>query len=120
MRCSSPSCSWEAVTSFPVPILRDHTRYSVIIPELQDATPAVLIALNQRFTHGIAVTRRLATRGELPPFEGSALDVWHEALRLREAGIPFRIEPRYPFDLDAPATAFGPPDGRLSDETANA
>ena len=59
-------------------------------------------------------------RGELPPFEGSALEVWQEAQRLRGAGIPFHIKPSYPFDLDAPATAFGPPDGRLSDEPTNA
>jgi hypothetical protein len=76
----------------------------------------MLIALNRRFTHGIAVTHRLVIRGELPKFEGSALDVWHEALRLRETGIPFRIEPNYPFVFEEPSTAFGPPDERLSDE----
>jgi hypothetical protein len=73
----------------------------------------MLIALNQRFTHGIVATRRLAACGELPPFEGSALEIWHEAHRLRDAGISFRIEPNYPYDLDEPTTAFGPPDGRL-------
>lgn len=113
VRCTSSSCPWQATTTFPVPILHDHTRYAIIIPALPDATSAVLIALNRRFTHGIPVTRSLAIRGELPPFEGSALDVWYEAQHLRSVGIPFSIKPSYPFDLDAPATAFGPPDGRL-------
>jgi len=120
MRCSSPSCAWEVATTFPAPILCDHARYSVAIPALPDASPAVLITLNQRFTHGIPITRNLAIRGELPPFVGSALEAWHEAQRLRAAGIPFHIEPSYPFDLDIPSSAFGPPDGRIPDEPANA
>ncbi|MEK7949013.1 hypothetical protein [Luteolibacter soli] len=119
VECSSPSCPWGAVTTFPIPIFIDHIRYSIVIPALPEATPAVLIELNKRFTHGIPVTRSLATRGELPPFEARAHEVWHEAHRLRDAGIPFRIEPDYPFDLDVPETAFGPPDGHLSDEPAS-
>ncbi|RYD60327.1 MAG: hypothetical protein EOP83_19625 [Verrucomicrobiaceae bacterium] len=118
IRCSSPSCHWEVATTFPVPILHDDTRYSIVIPALSDATPAMFIELNKKFTHGISVTRRLALRGELPPFEGSAHEVWHEAHRLRDGGIPFRIEPNYPFDLDVPETAFGPPDGPLTDDCA--
>ena len=102
-------------TTFPVPIVQDELRYSITIPALPDVSPAVLIALNQRFTHGIAVTRQGAKRGDLPPFVGSALEVWYEAQRLRAAAIPFQIEPRYPFDLATPSSAFGPPDGRLSD-----
>jgi len=120
IRCSSPSCPWEAATTFPVPIRDDDTRYSIVIPALPNANPAVLIELNKKFTHGIPVTRNLAVRGELPPFEGSAHEIWHEAHRLRDNGIPFRIEPEYPFDLDRPETAFGPPDGLLSNETTNA
>ncbi|HEY1121798.1 MAG TPA: hypothetical protein VGE67_09365 [Haloferula sp.] len=120
IRCSSPSCHWEVATTFPVPIHHDDTRYSVVIPALPDATPSILIELNKKFTHGIPVTRNLAVRGELPPFEGDAHEIWHEAHRLRNAGIPFHIEPNYPFDLDRPETAFGPPNGPLSDETTNA
>jgi len=111
--CSSPTCSWEAVTTFPVPVVCDHTRYTIYIPALPDASQAILIALNQRLSNGISVTRSLAIRGELPPFNGSALEVWHEAQRLRNVGIPFHIEPSYPFDLDQTLTAFGPPDGPL-------
>lgn len=120
IRCSSPSCPWAIATTFPVPIFSNHTRYSIVIPAFPDATPAMLIELNKKFTHGIPVTRSLALQGELPPFEGGAHEIWHEAHRLRDAGIPFRIEPNYPFDLNKPETAFGPPDGLLSDETANA
>ena len=120
VECSSPSCPWGAVTTFPVPIFSDDTHYSIGIPALPDATPAILIELNKKFTHGIPVTRNLAVRGKLPPFEGGAHEIWHEAHRLRSAGIPFHIEPNYPFDLDRPETAFGPPDGLLSDETTNA
>ena len=119
IRCSSPSCHWEVATTFPVPIHHDDIRYSIVIPALPDAGPAALIELNKKFTHGIPVTRSLALRGELPPLEGSAHEVWHEAHRLRHAGIPFRIEPNYPFDLNKPETAFGPPDGRISDVTAS-
>lgn len=118
IQCSSPSCTWEVATTFPVPISCDSTRYGITLPALPQVTPAMLMALNHRFAHGIAITRDLARRGELPPFEGTAHQVWHEAQHLRTAGIPFRIEPDYPFDLDVPATAFGPPDGLLSDEPA--
>ncbi len=113
VRCSSPACAWEVATSFPVPIFCDDVRYSISIPPLPDASAAVLITLNQGFTHGIPVTRTLAIRGELPPFVGSALETWHEAQRLRGAGIPFQIEPSYPFDLDTPSSAFGIPDGPI-------
>ncbi len=112
--CSSPSCSWEVVTTFPVPILQDHNRYVIRIPALPNASSATLIALNKRLTNGIAVTRSLAKGGSIPPFEGSALEVWHEAKRLTNEGIPFCIEPSYPFDLNQPENAFGPPDGPIS------
>lgn len=118
IRCSSSSCHWEVATTFPVPIFADRTRYSIVIPALPNATPGEFVELNKKFMHGISVTRSLALRGDLPPFQGDAHEVWHEAHRLLEAGIPFRIEPEYPFNLDAPETAFGPPDGRIAGEIA--
>ena len=88
VRCESSRCSWQVATSFPIPIFQDSGRYTLRIPALPDAAPAALIVLNQRFAHGIAITRRLARLGELPPFEGRALEIWHEASRLRAAGHP--------------------------------
>lgn len=111
--CSSPSCSWEVVTTFPVPILRDPNRYVIRIHALPNASSASLIALNKMLTNGIAVTRSLAKGGSIPPFEGNALEVWHEAQRLTNEGIPFCIEPSYLFDLNQPEDAFGPPDGPM-------
>lgn len=117
VRCDSSRCRWEAVTSFPVPLRQDPGHYTLRIPALSDAAPAILMALNQRFSHGIATTRRLARLGELPPIQGRASEIWSEAIKLRAAGIPFSIVPDYPFDLDDPTSAFGPPDGRLPDST---
>jgi LSD1 subclass zinc finger protein len=116
VRCSSPNCIWGAVTSYPVPVLQDRAQYTIRVPALPEATASVLLAINLKFPHGIPVTRRLAIRGELPPFVGCALDVWHEAQRLRDAGVPFHIEPNFPYDLDSPTTAFGPADGRIPDD----
>lgn len=94
-------------------------RYTLIVRALTDATPLTLVALNRLFQLGFSTIRRLAAAGQLPPFTGSALDVWDTALRLRDDGIPFCIEPDFPYNLDSPATAFGPPDGPLSNESAN-
>lgn len=116
IHCSAPGCPWECATTFPVPILQDSTSYRLTIPALSEAPPAMLITLNHPFTHGIAITRQLVRRGELPPFTGGALDIWREAHRLRDAGVPFRIDPDYPFDLDSNESAFGPPDGPISRE----
>ena len=113
VRCPISACNLEAVTSYRPPIWVDNEKYRIVIPPLDDAPARTLVALNRRFTHGIVVTKQMFSSKEQELIQGSAWTIWHEALRLRSEEIPFRIEPEFPFDLDDPTTAFGPPDGPL-------
>ena len=114
VRCPNPECTFdEAATTYPLPIWSDANRYRVIITPSGELPAKALVALNQRFDHGIVVTRRMFASGENELTQGSAFDIWNEAQRLRTEGIPFRIEPEFPFDLDNPDSAFGPPDGQI-------
>ena len=103
VRCSA--CEWAAASTYLHPIHRDTAVYSVFVTSL-GANPAhSLIYLNQRFTHGIARTRDLFSSGEQCLLQGSAWDVSKEVHRLRQEGVPFRIEPAFTYDLDDPTVA---------------
>lgn len=105
LRCSM--CDWALVTTYPHPSLLDKVVYSVFVTSLGGDPARSLIFLNRRFTHGIARTRALFSRGESFLCQGYAHQVWKEARELRSESVPFRIESQFPYDLDDPKLAFG-------------
>jgi hypothetical protein len=58
-----------------------------------------LLALNRHFQHGIARTRELFSSSPREFFHGRASEVWQKAQYLRSEGVPFSIEPSFPYDL---------------------
>jgi hypothetical protein len=96
-RCTR--CHWGAVTTRFPPMLGDKGPYQIIVTSLGIHPQRTLIAINQKFDHGIRRTRELFSAGEQTIFTGDAYTVWQEAQRLRAEQVPFRIEPEYPFDL---------------------
>lgn len=105
LRC--PVCNWEAATTYQHPFGRDQTTYTIIVTSLGEDAERSLTALNRHFVHGMARTRELFGAGEAPLLNGRAWEVRQQALRLREEGIGFRIDPGFPYDLDDPELAPG-------------
>jgi hypothetical protein len=93
------TCQWGAVTTCFPPILADQGAYRIIVTSLGADESRSLVALNRAFSHGIRRTRELFSAGEREYFASRAYDVWHEAQKLIAEGIPFRIEPPFPYDL---------------------
>ncbi len=96
-RCAR--CLWGCCTTRFPPIQEDEGPYSIIVTSLGQIPVRALVALNRRFTHGMRRTRELFTTGEQRLFTGNAYSVWQEAQRLLAEGVPFRIDPAYPYDL---------------------
>lgn len=97
-RCAR--CHWGAATSRFPPIRQDDGPYRIVVTSLGINPARALIALNQRLGYGIRRTRELFSKGERECFSGNASAVLAEARRLRPAGVLFRIEPDFPYDLE--------------------
>jgi hypothetical protein len=94
-------CLWGAATTRFPPIKTDETIYRIIIVALGPYPKQSLVALNQRFDHGIQRTRELFTDGEREFFSGNASELLAETTWLRSQQIPFSIEPEFPYNLDS-------------------